>query len=569
MPLSPTDLVLLQELAARLGAECPAPRTAPASDSALIRLDDASSLVALAAADVRRELDQAQRPLDRDEVARALAAASLPLAPVALFAATADAAACIAATARRRKRGATRILGDAAGPFAGVADAQAMPFAPGAPSLDAAALADASLLVVTPDLPGEQLAALCAAAHAAGVAVCFDETATAFRVAAATVARDAQPRPDYVLLGPSLAAGLPFAAAIGCEGGADPSDVTLAVVHASLRALTRAPVHAATAAGVQRLALAIAAAAKGQEIDCALVGHASMPRLVFHGQEGAPGPLIAQRFAAELEEAGVRLDGPLLLPAALRDDALALDAAAAAFEHAFVRIRALLVEYNSHLSGGLPWPFATGRDALRARGLTFYRFPRLGEVDVEPRGEAMRIAFGKSALGPVTSSGFFVPTRLVGDVTLTIRYALRQWNAGPDSACLGLFFQNEASTARYYAQVISTADAPSVRSVAAGIAGEVVGRRTVDGDEGWLRLARVGSQMQLAWRAAADAPWIQLGSCPATGDALIAGCKIWSKVATDGLVADLYDLEIEGELAQDQPELLAARPDPRHEAPGS
>ena len=49
----------------------------------------------------------------------------------------------------------------------------------------------------------------------------------------------------------------------------------------------------------------------------------------------------------------------------------------------------------------------------------------------------------------------------------------------------------------------------------------------------------------------------------ATSDALIAGCKIWSKVTTDGLVADLYDLQIDGDLAKDQPELLAAKVDPR------
>lgn len=429
----------------------------------------------------------------------------------------------------------------------------------------AAHFAGASLVALEPDAPGLlRLKHLQLAAHGAGCAVALDATRTAHRIGTQLLAGANGLTADFVLFGPSIAGGLPVHAVVGAAGGDAPPDAaSCAAACAVLRALRDHPIRDDVERTLARLGEAIAREAAAHDVRVSLQGPAAMPTLVFAGQEDAPGALIAEHFARELEAAGTRIDGPLLLPAALRIDDAAFEAARRSFAHALQRIRTLLVEYNSYLSGGLPWPFRTGTGPLRSRGLTFYRFPRRAEVDVGPNGEATRIAFGGSQLGPVTSSGFFVPTRLVGDVTLTIRYVLRQWHAGPDSACLGLFLQNEASTARYYAQIISLADAPTTRSAAAGFGGEVLGKRRADGDEGWLRLSRKGAQVTASWRANAEDAWIELARCSATSDALIAGCKIWSKVETDGLVADLFDLEIEAELAEEQPELLPARPDPR------
>jgi hypothetical protein len=191
-----------------------------------------------------------------------------------------------------------------------------------------------------------------------------------------------------------------------------------------------------------------------------------------------------------------------------------------------------------------------------------YRYPRLGAVEVTPVDAAMRIAFAPGELGAVTSSGFYAPTRLCGDVDIRVRYVVRQWAPGPDSACLGLFLQNEASTARYYSQLMSTADAPDRLTVAAGLAGALSARRDA-GREGWLRLARTGRTIAAAHRPHAAAPWVELARAQGTGDDLVAGAKIWSKVRCDGLVVDLYDLQIDGTLAAEQPPLLGPRPDPR------
>ena len=559
MPITPSSLLLLQRLAARVGRAAPMARAA--DDTKQFDLADRDALVSLDEPTVRVRLEAAERADFDPVLATANLARSLELAtPLCTFADEREAATAIVAAARAKKAGTILLVDDAADRFTHVEGATRVAMG----TVDDTAIAAASLLALDASADPQQLASLCARAHAHGTSVCMDETATAHRIARGSASAERGLRPDFALFGSSLAAGLPFGAASGIEGASTAHPVALLVAAAVANALLDAPIHATVRERARSLRAAIDRAAASQDVHIAWTGDESMPRLGFLGQEDAPAAAIAERFAVELAESGCCMQGSLLVDASLRCDAATQQSVEQSFARAFVRIRALLVEFNSHLSGGLPWPFSTGRAALRERGLTFYRYPRRAEVDVDANGVAMRIAFGKSKLGPVTSSGFFVPTRIVGDATLTIRYVLRRWNAGPDSACLGLFFQNEASTARYYAQVISTADQPTARNVAAGLAGNVVGRRPIEGDEGWLRLARTGSLLVASWRGISDSSWTELGRCDATGDALIAGCKIWSKVETEGLVADLFELEIDGELAKEQPDLLAPRVDPRH-----
>ncbi|MCA8964234.1 MAG: ATP-dependent RNA helicase, partial [Planctomycetes bacterium] len=306
------------------------------------------------------------------------------------------------------------------------------------------------------------------------------------------------------------------------------------------------------------------AAAAREELRIAWSGPAAMPSLSFADQDSAEGVLILHHFGLELAAAGCTSAGPLLLPPALRRGGAA--PVLGMFTHAVARVRTLLIEYNSYLSGGIPFVFPGGDPVLCARGATRYRYPRLAEVDVDAREDGIRIHFAAGELGAVTSSGFYVPTRLVGDVDVAIRYVVPQFSAGPDATCLGLFLQNEASTARYYAQLMSTSDAPAARSVALGHAGAVIGRRPVSGDTGWLRLLRRGGEVIAFFRADTQAPWQELGRVPATADELVVGAKIWSKQRTDGLIGDLFDLSIDAALAADQPPVLESRPDPRVEA---
>jgi uncharacterized protein len=491
---------------------------------------------------------------------RSLAACCGLATGAAAFASATAATVALANAAQQKKQGSILCIGDAADRLSPIAVQRLT-----VDEVTDAFLASASLLVVELELDPQfsPLPRLLLAARRHGVAIAIDETRTAFRAAATTITQAEGLQPDFVLVGPQLTAGLPFAAVVGLAAAGDASALLLTVATCALDALREHPLHATLTAQLRDLGDAIRIAAVQQDVHCALAGREGLPRLRFAGQEGAPAELIAHHFELELKTAGCRAHGPLMLPSLLRLDGEKRTAVERAFAYALLRVRALLIEFNSHLSGGIPWVFPSGHAVLRERGLTFYRFPRLANVDVGPVGDAMRIAFGKDRLGAVTSSGFFVPTRITGDATLTIRYVLRQWNAGPDSACLGLFFQNEASSARYYAQVISTAEAPDVRTVAAGFEGNVVGRVRIEGDTGWLRLSRRNGRMHVSHRAAGASEFVELGQCLATSDALIAGCKIWSKVETDGLVADLFELQIDGDVAAEQPAVLGARKDPR------
>lgn len=423
------------------------------------------------------------------------------------------------------------------------------------------------LAIVPPDSPQGATALLevLAAARARGVRIVADETRSFGRVAASSASAAAGLEVDAVLVGDDLAGGLAFAALVGDVDSADAAtDAACRAALVTVERLRREPIDGRYRQRIQELREAVVAAAREQELQIAWGGSETAPELGFADQEGAPAALILHHFGLEAVAAGLRVAGPWWLPtAALRDG---VQPYAKALRTALARIRTLLIEYNSYLSGGLPFVWPGGAELLRARGAARYRYPRLGEVDVDAVGAAIRIAFLSHELGPVTSSGFYLPTRLVGDVDVAVRFELRRFDSGPDATCLGLFLQNEASSARYYAQVMSTADAPTARSAALGHAGAVIGRTPFACDRGWLRLRRAGGLVEAWFRVEADAPWHRLGGVPAVGDALIVGAKIWSKVRTEGLVADLFDLTVDAQLAADQPPLLDERADPRDPA---
>lgn len=565
---SPSASELLARVATTLGVAAPA---APTPDP--LDLTDAGSLVAIDAPWLQPAL-AAPAAADAAALATALAAfAGLPHAPTVIAGSHGDALAAAQRAACRARPGRRRVLVVGAATDAsdgdgdtGLARLPAGGFAAALAALAAAPAAFAAL-VVEPWLPtdadAEALRALLAAARADGAAVVLDETRTTLRAAPTTVTAALGLAADAIVLGPALAAGLPFGAVVGAADAASsrPDPVACAIVAAVLAA-DRAPLQRELLGAVERLRATVAAAAAREALAIAWRGPAAMPELGFVGQEDADGGLIGAHFARELAALGARVDGPLRFGAgALADDG----PVRRAFDRALLRIRVLLVEYNSYLSGELPFAFPGGGPELRARGAGVYRFPRRGKVRVAvaPGGDGIRIDFAPAPLGPVTSSGFFVPTAIRGDVDVTARYALRRWESGPDSACLGLFLQNAASTARYYAQVMSTADAPQARLVAAGLAGVVSPRRPAPADEGWLRIQRQGDVVRAFHRATATAAWTLLGEhVGATADDLIVGAKIWSKDRTDGLVADVLDLAIAGAVSPEQEPLLGPRPDP-------
>ncbi len=552
MPVESELQSVLAALAAAAGV--PAPRRAESGRAAPWDLADPDTLVDLVApellASLRRAVPGPASPAGLATQVAALAGR----APAALFGDEAQAVAALVAAVGAPGRGPlvavdpVRLTG-APARRAAVGDAAT------------AAVAGAAAVVIEPSCGPDLVAAWQAAARAAGVPFVLDERRTAFRLAPTTVAATLPQPPDFVLLGSAVAGGLPFGALVGSAAPATVDAATAAVVATVIEHLAATPIDALHTDRGRELIAAVTAAAAQHEVLAAFEGPPAMPQLVFADQEGASSALIGQHFAAELLAAGCRVDGPLLLPASVLRDGVA--GPARAFAHALGRARTLLIEFNSHLSGGLPFVWPGGDDRLRARGATFYRYPRLAAVEVGPQDGAMRIAFAGGPLGAVTSSGFYLPTRLCGDVDVAVRFVLHRFAAGPDATCLGLFLQNEASTARYYAQVSSHADAPQERRVALGHAGALLGRRRIDGDAGWLRLVRRGGAVHAYHRPDAASAWQLLGSVPATADDLVVGAKIWSKVATDGIVADLHDLAVDAEPAADQPPLLEPRPDPR------
>ena len=283
-------------------------------------------------------------------------------------------------------------------------------------------------------------------------------------------------------------------------------------------------------------------------------------RFEFDGQEGANGTLILEHFLIELGKQGVAA-GQFLQPEPDSCEA-DIERGSRALERALARVRTLLVEFNSYLSGGLPYVFPTDSEVLQQRGLVVYRYPARGAVEVSASGERVRITFAAGELGDVTSSGFYVPTRLSGDFEARVAYELVHWSPGPDSACLALFAQNEPSTLRYYAQLSSWGTPPALHAQAS-FNGETRAPLAIDERAGEFRLRRTDDVIA-AWHRARGQEWSALGErAGEPRDELVIGCKIWSKVSCGGLVADLTGLALEGTPARDQGPLPAVRPDPR------
>lgn len=550
MAPTPTSIA---ELAERLGVQDPLPQ------------GDAST--------VRFELGDEARLLDDADprLRRALAEETAPAAAGALATATARALAGALGWSTARA-----VFADGVAALREWLAARGRTLRVDGVALDAVPpdLTDVAVLEVEPrtrdDAGMQRLRELCRAAARRGVAVVVDETRTAFRTAAATVTAAAELPADAVLFGPSCALGRPFAAIVPRASGAldgasaqlaEPSPLSLALAGTVVRALREQPVHTELAAFGSALREHFAARCAAEALRARLCGPDAALEIDFDGQENASPALMREHFVLELAKVGVRTGGVLCADARCL---VRLPAVLDALGHATGRIRTLLIEHNSYLCGGVPWVFVDGDPRLRERGLAIYRYPKLGAVDVEPAGERMRIRFAAGPLGEITSSGFWVPTRIRGDFDVSVEYELPHWRCGPDSACVALFAQNEASTHRYYAQRMTTGDAPDAHSVAAGLEGGLSARTPVAAMQGWFRLVRRGGELSAWHRAAGQRDWLRLGSKDgATRDDVIVGVKIWSKVRSGGLEALLGRLSIEAEIPADQIARLDVRPDPR------
>lgn len=296
------------------------------------------------------------------------------------------------------------------------------------------------------------------------------------------------------------------------------------------------------------------------ELDLEVETQANTLRLSFAGQERASAARIHQAWEEELAAVGIQGGAELHIPAGLEPSRH--EDLEARLCHVLRRIRTLLIEHNSYLSGGIEYPFVETLPGVAARGLAMYRFPAAAEVDLHLGEDEVQIAFAPGPLGAVTSSGFYLPTLFAGDLQLTCEYQIELWRPCPEeAACFALFAQNEDSSRRYYAQRMSTGT--QGHRLVASMAEQLLGDRPVQGQTGALRVERHGDQVRCAHREPGGS-WEILGEAPAPAEReMLIGAKIWSKLRCDGLRVTVSRLRIEGQLAARQLPDLEARPDPR------
>jgi len=308
----------------------------------------------------------------------------------------------------------------------------------------------------------------------------------------------------------------------------------------------------------ERLCSAFAEACKEQEVLAELSGGPEQLQFLFQPQEGASAELIDAAFREEMGKTGVAYEA-VLEPAKL--DEAGVVAAEQALRTAIGRIRVLMIEFNSYISGGLDWVFPNSPEALSERGLAKYRFPARGEVDIVSEKDHVCITMHGGDLGNVTSSGFYVPTRVRGDFEATIRYELGEWQPGGDAVSVALFAQDEPSQLRYYAQRRTAGAQP--HEVLANFNNDVLTDPVaVSATEGSFRVARRGDIVTCSH--CENGEWTVLGEHRGdpTND-VIFGSKIWSSGQAGPFVARLFELTVVGEFPADQIAPLPIRPDPR------
>jgi hypothetical protein len=394
---------------------------------------------------------------------------------------------------------------------------------------------------------------------------------TAFRLAPVAVHLSHDIPADLVCLGESMAAGFPLGALMGRADLLDSlarepgcvEPMALNAAAALLELLAREPAADRLADIGEQIRNHFAESCRREGLDAGLSGPPGRMQFRFADQEGAPGADLCHRFVQELPHLGARAGNELFPNLAMTGDALTeiLDI----LDRATTRLRTLLVEFNSFMSPGVPFIFGTAPPLLKERGLSRYRYPKTARVDLQVKGGSLHILFAPGPLGHVTSSGFFVPTRLRGDFTATVHYLLNRWRPGPYEACLGISAQNEVINRRFYAK----------RLTVPGMEGDQVGASfgkrysplvRVNTEEGELRLVRKDGRIT-AWHRelGGDAPgeWLHLLDDEAeVRDDMVLAIKAWCHEESDGLEVEFKNLAIEGEVPEDQAPLGDEVPDP-------
>lgn len=310
----------------------------------------------------------------------------------------------------------------------------------------------------------------------------------------------------------------------------------------------------------QRFVEVFAAECAAQDVRGALRGGPARYAIEFAGQEDASPELMGRAFRAEMEAAGALVTTELVWPAGMTADDLAH--AEGILRHCVRRIRTLLVEHNSYLSGGLRYPFAATLPGVAERGLAIYRFPKHGPVTVSAREDRVRIEFDPGEVGAITSSGCFVPTLIQGDFTLEAEYEILRW--APDDVepiCFAVYAQNQDSTHRYYGQRMSVGS--DHHELTFSHVDQLSPIQPVEGPQGAFRVQRDGEVMR-GFHRSPGGDWTALGTAEAPPQTdMVLGAKIWTKLRSGGICVEIYNLRIDGRMAAEQIPPVPVVQDPR------
>lgn len=531
----------IEALANRLGRQAPAePRIDRALDLAatrpLIELDDP----------LLDELVAVPGPRSTAVLRDACAAFAGSDAPVACFITAAAARARIVRAARSASR--IRVLaigGDRAG-LPG--DVEPLPFAALEHAADRIASIGEALACVVLEPRGELavLRAIAVACRAHGARLILDESRTAGRIAARTVGEDLGLDADAVVLGESLACGLPFAAIVGlADQSTDCDPLAAIVVSAAIERLRREPLHESLSKTGMRLRGTILAAAREVGLHARLLGPAALMQVGLDAHGGVAGERLTAHALAELRRRGVTCNEDLAVGAAT--EGMPGSPLATVWCDSLRSIAVQLVEHDAQLSGDLGLVFP-GLAATGARHLVKWRTPRSARIEVTatPSG-TVRMAFPAVEVGPLASGGCWLPVRWRADFDVRLRCCLHRFLPGAHAAAFALFAQTEDGSARASVILETLAARPDITLVRAEHDGVVTAVASCDVRSGWLRLVRSGEAITAHWRRDSEAAWQALGDAHAVAaDPRIAGAKLWTSARSDGLDVELLDFLADG-----------------------
>lgn len=294
-------------------------------------------------------------------------------------------------------------------------------------------------------------------------------------------------------------------------------------------------------AAAEALRSALAEACAEANLPGSLTGWPTSMALRFEAQDGVEPETIRGAFIQELGKRGVIAGPTLSIVSELDDEEVRI--AVQAIHDAVGAVRGRLGELGLYHSGGLPFVFPNADERLAERGLAGHRQPS-GRVDFTMEPGSFRIAFRPGEFPEDVDAGFYAPTLLEGDFTVTARYRLESWGPGNGNARLRLFAHDMASGGSWMAEL--------------GAENGGLG----DGAEGELKIERRGNELS-SWRRQGG-EWASLAK-QATDDGppVFVGAKVVCEGATESLEVELLDLRVEGTVAGEQPPVPEQRPDPR------